>query len=74
LKRPNVIPVPSRVEGSTEAPVSAFAESTGAKWRNLLKTDFSTRPAEGGLDSVQLAGGVFDQTGFQPVALPARSK
>jgi len=25
---------------STEVPVSAFAESTGTKWRNLLKSRF----------------------------------
>ncbi len=30
---------------STEAPISAFAESTGAKWRNLLKNRFLDSPA-----------------------------
>ena len=39
-----VIPVPSRVEGSTEAPVSAFAESTGAEWRNPFKSRFIDLP------------------------------
>jgi hypothetical protein len=42
--------------------ISTEVSPGDAKWRNLLKTDFSTRPAEGGLDPVQ---------GF---ALPARSK
>jgi hypothetical protein len=30
---------------STEAPISAFAESTGAKWRNLLKNRFLDSPS-----------------------------